>query len=89
LKAQTAGEGAITGTVTDISGAVIAGATVTATNTATSVSETRTSSSAGVYVISPLQPGNYTVQVTAKGFKTLTQKNLDVVALTNWASTLL
>ena len=81
LKAQTAGEGAITGSVTDSTGAVIPGATVTATNAATNVATTRTSSSGGVYVISPLQPGNYTVQVTAKGFKTLTQKNLDVVAL--------
>ena len=81
LKAQTAGEGAITGTVSDSTGAIIPGAKVTATNNATNISETRTTSSAGVYVIAPLQPGNYSVQVTAKGFKTLTQKNLDVVAL--------
>ena len=57
LKAQTAGEGAITGSVTDSTGAVIPGATVTATNAATNVATTRTSSSGGVYVISPLQPG--------------------------------
>jgi hypothetical protein len=59
----------------------VANATVTATNTATNVSQTRTTSGAGAYTISPLQPGNYSVTVSAKGFKTLTQQNLDVVAL--------
>jgi hypothetical protein len=81
LKAQTAGEGTITGTVTDSTGAIIPNATVTATNTATNVSTTRTTSSAGAYTIAPLQPGTYSLQVAAKGFKTLTQENLDVVAL--------
>src|ERR1019366_9591660 len=81
LKAQTAGEGTITGIVKDSAGAAIPGATVVATNVATNVSETRTTSGAGAYTIAPLQPGTYTVTVSAKGFKTLTQENLDVVAL--------
>jgi hypothetical protein len=81
LKAQTAGEGTITGTVTDSTGAAIPNATVTGTNVATNVSTTRTTSGAGAYTIAPLQPGTYTVTVAAKGFKTLTQENLDVVAL--------
>src|SRR6185437_15814331 len=81
LKAQTAGEGSITGTVTDSTGAAISNATVTATNTATNVATTRTTTGAGTYQIAPLPPGIYTVTVAAKGFKTLTQQNLDVVAL--------
>ena len=79
--AQTAGEGTIQGTVKDGTGALIAGATVTATNTANNVSTTRTSSSDGLYTIAPLPPGNYTVTVVAKGFKTYKQENLDVVGL--------
>jgi hypothetical protein len=81
LQAQTAGEGTITGTVTDSTGAIIANATVTATNAATNISETRTTSSSGGYTIAPLQPGTYSLTVTATGFKTLSQQNLDVVAL--------
>lgn len=81
VQAQTAGEGSITGTVTDSTGAAIPNATVTATNTATNVTVTRTTSGTGTYNISPLQPGNYSLTVTAKGFKTLTQENLDVLAL--------
>jgi Carboxypeptidase regulatory-like domain/TonB dependent receptor len=81
LKAQTGGQGAITGTVADSTGAAIADATVTATNTATNVSTTRTTTGAGAYTIAPLQVGVYSLQVTAKGFKTLRQDNLDVNAL--------
>src|ERR1017187_8167228 len=81
LKAQTAGEGTITGTVTDTTGAAIPNATVTATNAATSVATTRTTSGAGSYTIAPLPPGIYSVQVAAKGFKTLRQDNLSVDAL--------
>jgi hypothetical protein len=79
--AQTAGEGTITGNVTDSTGAVIANATVTATAIATNTSATRTTSKDGLYSIAPLEPGTYTVTVEAKGFKTLKQENLDVVGL--------
>src|ERR1700729_3547867 len=54
LRAQTAGEGTLSGTVTDGSGAAVGGATVTATNNATGIAATRTSTSAGLYTISPL-----------------------------------
>ena len=79
--AQTAGEGTITGTVTDSTGAVIVNATITATAVATNTSATRTTSKDGLYSIAPLEPGSYTVTVEAKGFKTLKQENLDVVGL--------
>ncbi len=79
--AQSAGEGSLQGTVTDPSGAVIPNATVSATNVATNISTTRTSTSAGFYVISPLQPGTYTVKVTSPGFQTIEQANVVVNAL--------
>jgi hypothetical protein len=79
--AQTAGQGAIQGTVTDQTGAVIPDATITAINMATSVKTVRLSSSAGFYNIAPLPVGTYRVEVSAKGFKTLVQDNLAVNAL--------
>jgi hypothetical protein len=81
LKAQTAGAGAITGTVTDSTGAAIPNATVVATNTATSVTTQRTSSSSGLFNIAPLPPGTYSLSVTASGFRGLKQDNLVVNAL--------
>jgi hypothetical protein len=79
--AQTAGEGSIEGTVTDPSGAVIANAAVTATNNATGIATAVKSSSAGFFTIAPVLPGTYSVQVVAKGFKTLVQDNVVVDAL--------
>ena len=74
--AQTAGEGAITGTVTDTSGAVVADAKVTARNVATGVETSRVTSSAGVYQISPLIIGTYSVTVSGQGFAKFTQENV-------------
>jgi Carboxypeptidase regulatory-like domain len=81
LKSQTAGEGTISGTVTDSTGAVVPDATLIATNIATNVATVRTSSSAGLFTIAPLPPGTYSLTVEAKGFKTLKQENLAVNAL--------
>jgi hypothetical protein len=61
--------GAIVGTVTDPSGAVVPGATVTATNEATQVSQSTVSGSAGTYTIPHLLVGTYTVSADAKGFQ--------------------
>lgn len=82
LTAQTGGEGAVEGSVTDPSGAAIPDASVTATNQASNVSTTRTSTSAGLFSISPLIPGVYTITVKATGFTTVTQKNIEVNGLT-------
>jgi hypothetical protein len=81
LPAQTAGEGSITGTVADSTGAVIGDAKVTATNQASNFATSRTSTKDGLYTISPLPPGLYTLTVEAPGFKLLRQQNLDVVGL--------
>jgi Carboxypeptidase regulatory-like domain len=81
LAAQIGGQGSITGTVVDPDGAVVGGATVTATNPSTNEKLTQTSSSSGSFTLSPLNPGLYTVTVSAPGFKTLTQQNVSVDAL--------
>ena len=60
--------GSITGVVTDPSGAVVVGATVTAENTATGVKTTAQTNGAGIYTVRFLPIGTYTLLVDAKGF---------------------
>ncbi|MFP5265653.1 MAG: TonB-dependent receptor domain-containing protein [Blastocatellia bacterium] len=59
----------IQGTVTDASGAVVAGATVTVTNQETSKSQQVTTSDEGFYRVTGLAPGRYTVSAEVSGFK--------------------
>src|SRR5678815_3544537 len=59
----------ITGRVVDSKQASIAGASVTITNEATGVSQTQTTTEAGVYAFEALPVGNYTVTVEQNGFK--------------------
>jgi hypothetical protein len=72
--------GAVTGTVTDPSGAVIPGATVVAINMATSVQTAAKTNSGGVYSIRFLPIGSYQVAVSAEGFNkvTLPQFKLEI-----------
>lgn len=79
--AQIGGSGSIEGTVRDASGGVLPGAAVTATNLATNVSTTRPTNGAGVFVLSPLAPGEYKFAVTLDGFKTFVQERVVVDAL--------
>jgi hypothetical protein len=79
--AQLAGKGEVKGTVKDPTGAVVANATVTATNVATGVSLTRTSTATGEYDLSPLDAGVYMMTVTATGFQKLSQTNMQVNAM--------
>ena len=79
--AQTASTGALTGTITDPSGGVIVGATVELTSRATGQGRTTTSDSAGTYIFSLLQPGNYSVKVSAVGFKTAQVDSVTVSVL--------
>jgi hypothetical protein len=60
--------GSITGTVTDATGAVVPGAKVTATNTATGVSVSDVTNGAGIYSLRFLQIGKYKVLTDAAGF---------------------
>src|SRR5580704_404828 len=68
LMAQSLVSGDLTGTVTDPSGAVVPGATVTLKSDANGQTRTTTSNAAGAYRFSLLQPGSYTVTANAEGF---------------------
>jgi Carboxypeptidase regulatory-like domain len=61
--------GTILGTITDSSGAAIAGATVTIKNLDTGLTRTVSTSADGSYAVPELPIGNYSVTVTAPGFK--------------------
>jgi Carboxypeptidase regulatory-like domain len=68
LMAQSLVSGDITGTVTDPTGAVVAGATVTAKNTGTGQTVNTSSNGSGAYRFSLLPPGTYTITASAQGF---------------------
>lgn len=59
----------VTGTVTDATGAVVSGATVTLTNEATNISFTTQTASTGAYTFDLITPGTYKVSVEKAGFK--------------------
>lgn len=80
LAAQSGGDGVITGTITDASGALIPGAQVTATNDATGVAVTRPSSASGLYQLGPLPVGTYTVTASANGFASIKQQGIVINA---------
>jgi hypothetical protein len=62
----------VTGTVSDPTGALIPGVTVTAANTATGVAATTITNESGSYVFPALQPGTYKVSAELPGFQTQT-----------------
>jgi hypothetical protein len=78
LVAQSATTGALTGTVTDPSGAVISGATVTATDISTGQSRTVSTEANGSYRFSLLPPGNYSVKFSASGFQSIEAPSITV-----------
>ncbi len=72
---QSTQTGAISGSVTDPSGAVVAGATITVVNDATkTVERTVVSTADGLFSATLLPPGDYTVTVKKSGFKTVVEK---------------
>jgi len=70
------GYGSIVGTVADPTGAVVASATVTATQTDTGRKTVVTSGPNGAYVFPTLLPTEYMITVNAKGFQTYVQSGL-------------
>src|SRR5690348_16605376 len=72
--------GTITGTVTDPAGAVISGAAVTLTSDATKLSRSTTTNSEGLYRFEAVDPGTYSVKVSATGFGDIVRTGVDVRA---------
>ena len=72
--------GSVTGTVSDQSGAVVPGATISIANDQTELKRTATTDAAGQYRILDLPEGTYTLSLTAKGFETY-KKTSVVVAI--------
>jgi Carboxypeptidase regulatory-like domain/TonB dependent receptor len=72
--------GAINGTVTDPSGAAVAGATVVATDTGTNIAHNSVATSSGEFSFQDLPLGTYSVTVTASGFQKTTVSNVVVSA---------
>jgi hypothetical protein len=79
LMAQT-DRGNITGSITDASGAAIAGAAVVITNTATNQAQNTVSTSAGDFNAAGLSPGVYRVEISQAGFKRFRRDNVTLTA---------
>jgi hypothetical protein len=73
LAQTTISTGTIDGTVTDPSGAVVSGAKIVVTNTGTGRTINLTSGGSGAFSSGPLEPGQYKVQVSAKGFSGISE----------------
>jgi hypothetical protein len=75
--AQVSG-GTISGTVTDSSGGVVPGASISITNTQTNVIREAVTDDKGLYVVPNLLPGSYTVTATATGFTETTSASVEL-----------
>ncbi len=73
--AQSTSTGTVAGAITDASGAVVAGAAVTLTDTSTNVARTTTTNAAGRYTFVDVNPGNYNVEISKQGFSTTKTAN--------------
>jgi outer membrane receptor protein involved in Fe transport len=76
--AQSTTDGAIGGTITDQSSAIIVGAQVTVTSVATNASSSGITDSAGRFIIGHLPPGQYSAEITASGFAKYSRTNMVV-----------
>ena len=71
--------GEISGTVTDPSGAAVAGATVNATNTVTGFKQSVKTADTGLYRLTLLPLGTYDLEVQAAGFGAAKRTNIPVI----------
>ncbi|MCW5981786.1 MAG: TonB-dependent receptor [Bryobacteraceae bacterium] len=76
--AQTSTTGVISGAVTDISGAVVPGASVEVENLGTGVRQKQVTNASGQYVFSNLAPGQYRLTAMQDGFRTATLPEIRV-----------
>ncbi len=74
VSAQSLTQGNVLGTVTDPSGAVVSGATVTLKNESTGATQTRTTNNSGFYEFALIPPGSYTLSITAPNYQGVSQK---------------
>jgi hypothetical protein len=72
----------LNGSVTDSSGASVAGANVTLTDAATGLKRATTSNQAGLYQFLDVPPGNYRLEATAKGFATYVASKVTLIVKT-------
>src|SRR5690242_9902940 len=70
--------GAITGTVVDPTGAVVAGATVTVANPSTNTQRVVRTNSSGIYDVPALMPGTYNLKIEMKGFTTQVRNDIEL-----------
>jgi hypothetical protein len=78
LKAQST-YGTLTGTVTDMSGAAVPGATVTLINKATAEKQAQDTGDTGLYSFVNLNPGEYRLVAEKTGFKQVNRENLVIL----------
>jgi Carboxypeptidase regulatory-like domain len=72
---QSASSGTVSGIVADQSNAVVAGASITLTDTATNISRTANSNASGRYFFADVTPGTYSLTVAKAGFATTKTEN--------------
>ncbi len=76
--AQTATTGTVLGTVTDTTGAAVAGAEVTLTDATTNLMRTQMTNDDGQFTFVGIVPGTYQLKVTAKGFSVASLSGVNV-----------
>jgi hypothetical protein len=72
---QSASSGTVSGSVTDQSNAVVAGAAITLTDTSTNISRSSNSNASGRYFFADVTPGTYSLTVAKAGFATTKTEN--------------
>ena len=77
VRAQV-GSGALMGTVSNQAGASISGATVTVTETATTITRSVVTAADGAYAIPGLRPGSYALRFELGGFQPLTRDGIQI-----------
>jgi hypothetical protein len=72
--------GSLTGQVSDPTGAAVTGATVTLINLGTNYQQTETTNGSGIYLVRPVEPGNYALTIVATGFSQYRQTGIVIHA---------
>ncbi len=73
----------VLGQITDQQGAAIVGAKITLTNLGTGIMREEVSDSSGMYQVSSLAPGKYSVRVEMSGFRTASQESVELLVNTS------